>query len=92
MSLLKFQPHHHTLLQKSSIKGAAACRVEYHINLNIFYCIIIILLVQVRIMTEVLRTPSSTQPGSNSWPPDPDSTFPVTEIPAPTTRSSVTSA
>ena len=50
-----------------------------------------IFLVQVRLRTEVANTPSSTRPGSNSWPPDYDSAFHVTEMPALTTRPWVTS-
>ena len=43
---------------------------------------------QVRLRTEVLHTPSSTV-GSNSLPPDYDSTFHVTGTPALTTRPPV---
>ena len=45
-------------------------------------------LVQVWLRTEVPRTPSSPDRGSNSWPPDHDSTVHVTEAPALTTRPS----
>ena len=48
-------------------------------------------LVQVGLRTEVLRTPSSTQVGFELRPPDHDSTFHVTEMPALTTRPSMTS-
>ena len=52
---------------------------------------ILSVLVQVWGRTEVIHTPSSTDRGSNSWPPDHDSAFHVTETPALTTRPSVTS-
>ena len=54
------------------------------------HCAVIICLVQVRLGTEVLRTPSSTRPGFDSRPPDHDRTLYVTETPSLTTRPSVT--
>ena len=53
-----------------------------------------IFLVQVRLRTEVLRTPKFDPTGIRTHdlqPPDHDSTFHVTETPALTTRPSVTS-
>ena len=50
-----------------------------------------ICLVHVRFRTDVLRTPSTTQQGANSWPSDHDSTSHDTETPALTTWPSVTS-
>ena len=47
---------------------------------------------QVQLRTEELLTPSSTRPGSNSSPPDHDSTFHVTKTHAVATRPSVTLA
>ena len=64
------------ILITTPVMAYESCALAY----TVFPCIIV--LVHERLRTEVLRTSS----GSNSWPPDHDSTFQVTETPALTTH------